>query len=356
MRKDMKKIITLLLPVSMLLFASCEKNQDFQKIVEAPTTLVYVADGGIDNAQISRVVVLPDGFITVDKFFQANVNSSLHRATTATLTLDPAAVNAYNEKNGTSYAALPAANVSLTAYQKPAPAAASEGSEGDEGASEEESFVSSGSATVTIPENERLSTEQFHLQLGGDLSALTEKNYLVAFTLTCPDLTLSTKKNVYYLLVNFTNELVKKVTSTSEMVGTQINNTVRRSFTADVNNYASLFDNSTSSAISFNSTGNVVTVDMQSEYKFSGISLRGANYIYPYIMKIEVSKDGENFTSMGEVGEDNYFMSSYQCYSSLITGISTRYVRVTFDFYSPYASYGATYKDRLAEIYIYATE
>lgn len=353
MRKDMKKIITILLPAAMLLFASCEKNQDFQKVVEAPTTLVYIADGGIDNAQSSRVVVLPDGYITVDKYFQANVNSSLHGATTATLTLAPDAVKDYNAKNGTSYAALPAGNVSLTAYLKPASADGSEGQEGNEG---EESFVSSSKATVNIAENERLSTEKFHLQLGGDLSALTEKNYLVAFALTCPDLTLSTKRNVYYLLVTFTEELVKKVTATSEMVGTQISNNVRKNFTADVASYSSLFDNSTSSAVSFNSTGNVVTVDMLTEYKFSGISLRGANYIYPYIMKVEVSKDGENFTSMGEVGEDNYFMNSYQCYSSLITGIGARYVRVTFDFYSPYASYGATYKDRLAEIYIYAEE
>ena len=29
----MKKIITLLLPVAVLLFASCEKNQNFQKLL-----------------------------------------------------------------------------------------------------------------------------------------------------------------------------------------------------------------------------------------------------------------------------------------------------------------------------------
>ena len=340
-------IIPVLLPI-LLLAVSCEKNQNFQRIIEAPPTLVYVAEAGIDNAQETRIVRLPDSFITTEKRFQVNVNSSLHEAATATLTANSAEVAAYNLKYGTSYPELPAANYSVTPYVKPAPVA-----EGETVA--EDPFSPSSTATVHIAKDERLSDEFVRIRVGGDLSPLTEDTYLVALSLACPELDMSAKKNVYYLLVKFTTELVKSVTSTADMVGEQIDASVRRNFTADVSGYASLFDNSTSSAVSFSQgTGNVVTVDMQDEYKFSGLSLRGANYIYPYIMKLEISNDGENFTNMGDVGENNYFMSSYQCYSSLIVGVSTRYVRVTFDFYSPYGSYGANYRDRLAEIYVYA--
>ena len=346
----MKRLtIPFLLPV-LALALSCEKNQDFQRIIEAPPTLVYVAEAGIDNAQQAKIVRLPDSFITSEKRFQVNVNSSLHEATTATLTANSAEVAAYNTKHGTSYPELPAANYSVTPYVRQAPLG-----EGETVA--EVPFSPSSSATVHIGKDERLSDEFVRIRLGGDLASLTEDAYLVALTLDCPGLNLSAKKNVYYLQVVFTDELVKSVTSTADMVGEQIDNAVRRNFTADVSNYATLFDNSTSSAVSFpQGTGNVVTVDMQETYKFSGLSLRGANYIYPYIMKLEISADGENFTSMGEVGDENYFMNSYQCYSSLIVGVSARYVRVTFDFYSPYASYGANYRDRLAEIYVYAEQ
>ena len=340
---EMKRsIIPVLLP-ALLLTASCEKNQNFQKIVEAPPTLVYVAEAGIDNAQHTKIVRLPDSFITSEKRFQVNVNSSLHAAATAVLTANSAGVAAYNEKFGTNYPELPAACYSVTPYVRP-----------ESGEAVEDPFSPSSSATVHIGKDERLSDEFVRIRLGGDLASLTEDDYLVALALDCPELDLSAKKNMYYLLVSFTNELVKSVTGTADMVGAQIDNAVRKNFTADVTGYASLFDNSTSSAVSFpQSEGNVVTVDMLEEYRFSGLSLRGANYIYPYIMKIEISSDGENFTNMGDVGSDNYYMNSYQCYSSLIVGVNTRYVRVTFDFYSPYGAYGANYKDRLAEIYVY---
>ena len=341
-------IVPVLLPV-LVLAVSCEKNQNFQKIVEAPPTLVYVAEAGIDNAQQTKIVRLPDSFITSEKRFQVNVNSSLHEAATAVLTASSAGVAEYNAKYGTNYPELPAANYSVTAYVKPAPAG-----EGETETVTEDPFSPSTSATVHIGKDARLSDEFVRIRLGGDLGSLTQDSYLVALALECPELDLSVKKNMYYLLVNFTDELVKSITSASDMVGEQIDAAVRRNFTADVDGYASLFDNSTGSAVSFpKSEGNVVTVDMQETYKFSGLSLRGANYIYPYIMKLEISSDGENFTNMGDVGSDNYFMNSYQCYSSLIVGVNTRYVRVTFDFYSPYGAYGANYKDRLAEIYVY---
>ena len=327
----------------LILVVSCEKNQNFQKIVEAPPTLVYVAEAGIDNAQQTKIVRLPDSFITSEKRFQVNVNSSLHEAATAVLSASSEGVASYNAKYGTNYPELPASCYSVTPFVR---------REGGEAV--DDPFSPSSTATVHIGKDERLSDEFVRIRLGGDLGSLTENDYLVALALDCPELDLSVKKNMYYLLVSFTDELVKSVTSTGDMVGEQIDNAIRRNFKADVNNYATLFDNSTSSALSFPQTeGNVVTVDMLETYKFSGLSLRAANYIYPYIMKLEISPDGEHFTNMGEVGSDNYFMNSYQCYSSLIVGVNTRYVRVTFDFYSPYASYGSNYKDRLAEIYVY---
>jgi len=340
---EMKRLIIPVLLSVLVLAASCEKNQNFQKVVEAPATLVYVAEAGIDNAQKASIVVLPFGFITTEKLFSVNVNSSIHDAATATLTVNSGEVAAYNAKHGTAYPELPAANFCATTYVRSEVAS--------EGAEVEDPFSPSSSVTVHIGEGERLSDEFIRLRLGGDLSSLTEDAYMVALTLECPQLTLSKVKNVYYLLVDVTEKSVKPITSASEMTGEQIDAAIRRTFTADVAGYASLFDNSTRSYVSFNErTGNVVTIDMQDTYAFSGINVRGYSYVYPTIEKVEISTDGAAYTDLGELADEDTFLTGTQRYLSLYAGLDARYVRLTFGMDAPYWDYGYHV---IAEIYIY---
>lgn len=359
---EMKKFI---IPILLLAVVSCEKNLDFQKVVEAPATLVYVAEAGSDNVQKGSVVVLPDGFITSEKRFQVNVNSSLHPATTATMSVDNSLVDAYNSANGTAYPALPAANFSVSLYVRPEPAPAPAPEEGGEATPGEEEpaeepevdndpFSPSASATVNIAENERLSDEFIRLRLGGDLDALTEEYYMVALQLSCPDLTLSAKKQEYYLLVNVSDLAIKPITSTSEMTGTQVDNATRRTFTADVSSSSNLFDNNTNSYVNWNErTGNEVTIDLQEERNFSGISIRGYSYVYPTIERVEISTDGVEFRDCGDIGEGDTLTSGTQCYLSLYGGKPTRYVRLTFGMSSSYWDYGYHV---IAEIYIYTAD
>jgi len=337
-------IVPVLLPV-LVLAVSCEKNQNFQKIIEAPPTLVYVAEAGIDNVQKANVVVLPTGFVTTEKRFQVNVNSSLHDAATATLTVNSAELAAYNEKNGTSYPELPAANLSVTPYVRPAPL-------GEGEVAPEDPFSPSASATVHIDQDERLSNEFVRIRLGGDLASLTQPEYMVALSLDCPGMELSKKKNVYYLLVVVSEKKFKPIESLDEMTGTQVDAAVRRNFTADVDGYASLFDNNNNSYVNFDEhTGNVVTVDMQEPLKFSGISIRGYSYVYPTIEKIEISTDGSAFTDLGAFDEEDLYFTGTQCIVSLYMGMEARYVRLTFGMESQYWSYGYHV---ISEIYVYA--
>lgn len=358
----MKKIITLLLPVAVLLFASCEKNQNFQKVVEAPATLVYVAEAGIDTPQRSNIVVIPTGYITLEKFYQVNVNTSYHVPATATLTVSADDVAVYNKAKGTSYKLLPAENLSVSAYVKPAPVEKEDtGDETTEPEPEvEEPFVPSSSATVHIAENERLSTEYVRFRLGGDISGLTDENYLVPLRLECQELDLSQKRNVLYVVVNITEKLVKPIESVDDIDGSLV--TARTGWTATtsdgITNLGNIFTNSNTSGATFPSDDPLTfTVDMKAVHNVAGIKLLSMYATYGYtdviITKIAYSTDGENYEEMEiDQEEDLYIGSDMGANVGFYVPLEMQYVKVTAAVRLYLGSQYGTYR-RLVQFFIY---
>lgn len=347
MRKDMKKIITILLPAAMLLFASCEKNQDFQKVVEAPRTLVYVAEAGIDTPQRSGIVVIPTGYIALEKFYQVSVNTSYHVAATATLTVSAEDVAVFNKAKGTNYQILPAENLSLTAYVKPTEEV-------------EDPFTPSSKAIVHISANERLSTEFVRFRLGGDISGLTEENYLVPLRLECQELDLSAKRNVLYVLVNISEKLVKPIDSVGEIDGSLVTSRTGWSATTSdgITNLSNIFTSSNTSGATFPSDDPLTfTVDMNAVHNVTGIKLLSmyANYGYTDVVltKIAYSVDGENFEEIEINQEDDACLDSdYGVNVGFYVPLEMRYVRVTAAVRLYLAANYSSYR-RLVQFYIY---
>ncbi len=295
-----------------------------EKDVDSDAPVVYFACGN-DNV-LETVLHTSEQFgnLYFDKpSFGLNVEPAAESEITGTVSVDNSLVDAFNSANGTAYSVVPEENVSLSGVE------------------------------LSIAAGSKLSSGETVFTLTGDLSGLSDANgYLVPLILNT-SAAKSEKRSTVYVIVKpeVLTALIKPVTSTADMVGSQIAASTRRNFTADVPSAANLFDNRTNSYVSFDKvSGNVVTVDMKAEYNFSGINVRGYSYVYPLIEKLEISSDGVTFTDLGEVGEDNFFSSGTQCYASLYFGVAARYVRVTFGMEAPYWDYGYHV---IAEIYIY---
>lgn len=358
---EMKKIIVSVLMPVLLLAVSCEKNQDFQTVIEAPATLVYVAQAGMDNVQNASVVVIPGDFITTEQRFQVNVNSNLHGAAQATLTVTPDEVTAYNQAKGTSYPVLPAENFSVGTYVRVQEAEVK--AEGEEGEGEEEvdpdPFVPSTSATVNIPANERLSTEFIRLRLGGDLSALTEEYYMVALTLSCPGMELSKKRSVYYLKVSVTEKVIKPLDSVGDIEGSVLS--TRTGWTATssdgITNLGNMFTSSNTQGATFPSSDPLTfTVDMKAVHNVTGIKLLSmyASYGITDVIyhKLAYSVDGENFEEIEIDPETDVAMGSdYSENIGFYVPLQMQYVRMTVAIPVSSSSY-ASYR-RLVQFYIY---
>ena len=355
---EMKKIIVSVLMPALLLAVSCEKNQDYQTVIEAPATLVYVAQAGMDNVS---VVVIPGDFITTEQRFQVNVNSNLHGAAQATLTVTPEEVEAYNQAMGTSYPLLPAENLSVGLYvrlQEPLAKAEGEG-EGEGEQIDPDPFVPSASATVNIPENERLSTEFIRLRLGGDLSALTEEYYMVALTLSCPGMELSKKRSVYYLLVSVTEKVIKPLDSVGDIDGSVLS--TRTGWTATssdgITNLGNMFTSSSTQCATFPSSDPLTfTVDMKAVHNVTGIKLLSmyASYGITDVIysKLAYSVDGENFEEIEIDPETDVAMGTdYSENIGFYVPLQMQYVRMTVAIPVSSSSY-ASYR-RLVQFYIY---
>lgn len=295
-----------------------------EKESESDTPELYFAVGN-DNVIESALSTGSFGVFYFDApAFGLNLSVVSDEAVSGELSVDNSLVDVYNEARGTAFVALPEENLNLTG------------------------------TNLSVAPGSKTSSSQLTFGLKGDLSALDNgSSFLIPITLTTSAAVNEKRGTVYIeLKPEVLESILKKVTRTADMVGSQIATATRRNFSADVTNYSRLFDNSTSSYVNFTEhTGNVVTIDMKANYKFSGINVRGYSYVYPSIEKLEVSTDGVNFDNLGNVGPDYFFMSGTQCYSSLLFGMTARYIRLTFGMESQYWDSGYHV---ITEIYIYA--
>ena len=198
---------------------ACQEFEDFDKTIDGTPGLVYVQTG-TENLYTIRVVHKPTG--STGEFFTefpVRCNTTRHAGVKATFVYDASLVESYNAEHKTSYAALPAEYLTLE------------------------------NTTLTVPENATASADSVKVTLTGNLSLLTERNYLAPLRIKAEGIDASEVMGAVYVAVATEINLIRAIESTDDMVG--FTATGRSAWTADCGNYANLFDGSTSTSVDF---------------------------------------------------------------------------------------------------------
>lgn len=274
-------------------------------ITEGTNPSVYAVTGA-DNV-VTGKVTHKAGATSASDFsasFQAHVTKASAQGYTVTAAADNSLVAAYNQKYGTSYLALPAENISVT------------------------------TASVSIPANGTVSEANIAFSLTGDLSGLTDsKGYLAAVKLTASGAGSSENRGAVYAVITPEYNVIKDINAAADVIGFQAG---RTGWTATANNASTtaLFDNSTSTRMNCNQTGNVLVVNMGSVLNVSGFSING----YPVSnISVEYGTDGSTWTSAGKATSDEILFtgrnsnSSGDTYLGFVEPLEASYLRVTFD-------------------------
>lgn len=268
---------------------------------EEPTLYAMIGD---NNLLSGKIVHRPIGSTAeFEGSFSVYTTRTSESGYSASLTFDESLVAAYNQANGTSYEVLPSENIHLT------------------------------NSTLQIAANENKSAEEATVELTGDLSKLTAtQGYMTALKLTSSDAVISESRGVVYILVNTETNIIRPIESSADMMGFPASG--RSNWTADCQNYANLFDGSTSSSISFDSAaGNSITVDMKSKMLVTGVMFSCSSLAN---ISFEYSVDGDTFLTAGtptseEWATGNATWSSTDYYVSFYNYIEARYLRINFD-------------------------
>lgn len=310
----MKNITKYILAATAALssLAACQEFEDFDKTIDSAPGLVYVQTG-TENLYTIRVVHKPTG--STGEFFTefpVRCNTTRHAGVKATFVYDASLVESYNAEHNTSYAALPAEYLTLE------------------------------NTTLTVPANATASADSVKVTLTGDLSQLTERNYLAPLRIKAEGIDASEVMGAVYVAVATEINLIRAIESTDDMVG--FTATGRSAWTADCGNYANLFDGNTSTSVEFSEqSGNVLNIDMKEPQLVTGLCL---GYGSVPSVSIEYSTDGENFSQAGTPVSGEYVTSGSRMYAAFYGHIEARYLRLTIDFSSSWSK-------TLSEIDIY---
>lgn len=184
------------------------------------------------------------------------------------------------------------------------------------------------------------------------MSALTAKSgYLVPLKLstTSPGTVVSASRGVVYVVITTENNIIRGINSPSDMIGFPVEE--RSSWSADCGNASNLFDGNQSTTVSgLLSSGNVLTVDMQTIHMVTGLHFYSYNLTN---LSIEYSTDGTEWNAGGTVASDenHYTGSSWDAgdyYVAIANYVEARYFRFSFGF--------STWYTNLYEFEIYQIE
>ena len=284
---------------------ACQEFEDFDKTIDGTPGLVYVQTG-TENLYTIRVVHKPTG--STGEFFTefpVRCNTTRHAGVKATFVYDASLVESYNAEHKTSYAALPAEYLTLE------------------------------NTTLTVPENATASADSVKVTLTGNLSLLTERNYLAPLRIKAEGIDASEVMGAVYVAVATEINLIRAIESTDDMVG--FTATGRSAWTADCGNYANLFDGSASTRTNFtDQNDNVVTIDMKSTHMVTGIDLNSAGISS---VSFEYSTDGQTFLTAGTPASNEYATSGSDRYIAFYDYLEARYLRLTISFSSSWSKY-----------------
>ena len=309
--------------VAVLALASCEQDEDYTTVIDAPTTLVYMNTED-SNWHSTTIMHKPTGSIgSYELQFPLRCNTSIHDAMTLTLVYDADAVTAYNEENGTEYSILPEDNISIE------------------------------NASLTLAANEIETADSVTVSLTGDLSALTDTSYLCALVIVSSEDNVSSAYGTFYLEIDTETNIIKPLESADDMMGFLATTT---GWTADCDDYSYLFDGSTSTEVYYGSTDWELTIDMKQSLMVTGLGL----YLYgSYLssISIEYSDDEFNWSQAGTPTSDEYVYSSTSSsswypgmlYIAVYDYFEARYIKLDMSFKYYYYSY-------LCEVNVYMIE
>ena len=246
--------------------------------------------------------------------------------------VDNSLVQAFNSANGKSYSAVDASLVKIEGVP------------------------------CNIPSGSKNSGDnQITVSLDGDISGLTKTSgYVIPIRLTAPDgAIVSDGLGVVYVVVNVEtlDGLFKMDFSESDILGTRIDD--RSSWKVlqydegiypDGGTYAMLFDGKPETGVRTWGGPVAFTVDMGKDYDITGFSLiskQGAGNYYPNSISIEISSNGEDYTSIGNPSQSagEIVKSGSASLVAMYSAKTARYLRIS-----------ASYRSNMGtgEFYIYA--
>ena len=274
-------------------------------VTEGSSPAVYAMTGS-DNVVTGRVTHKSgaESYSTFTASFPAYVTEASESGYTVTAAGDASLVSAYNQKYGTSYVALPAENLDITV------------------------------ASVTVAAGETVSAESISVALTGDMNSLTDsEGYLAAVKLSASGAVSSASRGAVYFVIRPENNVIKDLDSAADIIGFQAS---RTGWTATANGASTtaLFDNSTSTRVNCNQTGNVLVVNMNGVHNVSGFSING----YPVSnVSVEYSTDGSTWDSAGTAASEEIVFtgrnanSSGDTYVGFVEPLEASSLRLTFD-------------------------
>ena len=290
------------------MIASCEGLEDFQTTIDAPETLVYSAAAGSANMGSAKVAHAPVGsFGSFETVFPVMCNTGDHKETLVNVVYSAEAAQAYNAEKGTSFQVLPEANIRIAKYSK-----------------DDTSSDPSSSATLTLPENARFTADSVRISLVGDLTSLTEREYLAAVVITSDAFSGSEVLGTYYLKVLTEKNCIRPIESASEVPGFQPDRSDWE--------YIEGLSGGVTGRSSLPGEPVEIVVDMKQEYYVTGVrfglySTWGGT---PVFGSIEYSVDGSSWEQAGspdgaEAVEDSWCNVAFYGY------IKARYIKFTAD-------------------------
>lgn len=305
----MKNIVKYMMAAvaGMGVLAACEQLEDFQTTIDAPDVLVYSQQAGSANVHTTKIAHAPVGsFGSYDAIFPVTCNSGSHKATTVKVTYDADAAQAYKDEKKLEHSILPAEFLSITKYVAGAEATASS------------------EALLTLPEDARSTTDSVRVALTGDLSKLTEKQYIAALKISSDAFEGSEVMGTYYLEVLTEKNCIRPLTSMDEMAGK----------TADRSGweYIEGLSGDVSSRKSLPGEPLTVVVDMKQNYIVTGVrfGLYSSWGGIPTFSAIEYSTDGQAWEQAGSPDQNG--LTTDDAVNVAFYGyIEARYIKFTAD-------------------------
>ncbi|HBN01259.1 MAG TPA: hypothetical protein DD383_01295 [Rikenellaceae bacterium] len=319
----MKKVLkySAITALSFLALASCEEIENYQTTIDAAPKLVYLNLKGSNT--VEGKILHEKGTGTSSDFsaaFKVCSTVASNKGYSVNVSVDNSLIAPYNEVHKTSYEPMPSANIDLQ------------------------------NTSMEIAAGDIATPEEVKITLKGDLSVLNDENgYLIPITVKSSNAATSESRGTVYAVIIPETKLIKSIKSAEEVSGSLVEN--RSSWSADCNDGASLFDGDIYSGAFFNSSGNVLTVNLAGKHSVTGLKL---NTFKLNNVGVEFSLDGVSWKSAGTAAPgDTYFSTSFDdepgdCYVAFVGYLEASYIRLTFDYAMDYEYY-----NMMMEFYIY---